>query len=123
MAGAGSRVGMKLLSTLIGIPVGIVTKRLVDKTWVAARPDDPPKTVDDRRARWSDAVSWAALSAAGVAVAELATRKGAEAAYRRVFRAEPPPPKPTKAEKKAQKKLDKVDKTEAPAETTALAQS
>ena len=108
----GSRVGMKLLSTLVGIPVGIVTKRLIEKTWLAARPDDPPKQVHDTKAKWADAVGWAALSAAGVAATEIATRKGAETAYRTVFRSEPPPPKLSKAEKKAdketQKKLEKA---------------
>jgi|SRR6476659_1587380 len=107
MAG-GSRVGMKLLSVVIGIPVGKATKRLVDKTWVAARPGDPPRETHDSTARWTDAVGWAALSAAGVAIAELLTRRGAEAGYRSIFRSEPPPPKPTKAEKKAQKKLEKA---------------
>ena len=100
------RAGMKVLSVLIGIPVGKMTKRLVDKTWVAARPEDPPREPHDAKARWSDAVGWAALSAAGVAIAELITRRGAESAYRSIFRSEPPPPKPTKAEKKAQKKLE-----------------
>lgn len=110
MAGGGSRIGMKLLSSLIGIPVGIVTKRLVDKTWVAARPEDPPKEVHDSAARWSDAVGWAALTAAGVAATEIATRRGAETAYRKIFRSEPPPPKPTKAQKKAEKQAQKAAK-------------
>jgi hypothetical protein len=108
MAGAGSRIGMRLLTTLIGIPVGLVTKRVVDKTWQAARPEDPPKDVKDTKAKWTDAVGWAALSAAGLALTEIATRKGAETAYRKVFGSEPPPPKPSKAEKKAQKQLAKA---------------
>jgi len=107
MAG-GSRVGMKLLTVVIGIPVGRATKRLVDKTWVAARPGDPPRETHDTKVRLSDAVGWAALSAAGVAIAEIVTRRGAEASYRSIFRGDPPPPKPTKAEKKAQKKLEKA---------------
>ena len=101
------RAGMKVLSILVGIPVGKATKRLVDKTWVAARPEDPPRETHDTRARWTDAVGWAALSAAGAALAEILTRRGAEASYRSIFRSEPPPPKPTKAEKKAQKALEK----------------
>jgi hypothetical protein len=121
MAGAGSRIGMKLLSTLIGIPVGIATKRLVEKTWLAARPQDPPKHAHDATARWSDALGWAALSAAGVAATEIVTRKGAETAYRKVFHAEPPPPKPTKSEKKAQKKAQK--KLEKAADTEVSAQA
>jgi hypothetical protein len=108
MAGAGSRIGMKVLTIVIGVPVGIVSKRLVDKTWLAVRPDNPPKEAHDAKSRWADAVGWAALSAAGMAATQLATRKGAELAYRKVFHAEPPPPKPTKTEKQEQKRLEKA---------------
>jgi hypothetical protein len=104
MAGTGSRLGMKLLSTAIGIPVGIAMKRIVERTWTAARPDDPPRKAKDSRAGWADALGWAALSAAGVAAAQLVTRRAAEASFRGITGTEPPPPKPTKAEKKALKK-------------------
>jgi hypothetical protein len=90
MAGTGSRLGMKLLSTAIGIPVGIAMKRIVERTWTAARPDDPPRKAKDSRA--------------GVAAAQLVTRRAAEASFRGITGTEPPPPKPTKAEKKALKK-------------------
>ena len=105
MAGTGSRMSMKLLTSLAGIPVGIVAQRVVEKTWIAAHPDDPPHLVDDHTARWSDAVAWAALTAAGLAATQIVSRRLAEAGYRTIFGAEPPPPKPTRAEKKAQKKL------------------
>jgi hypothetical protein len=110
MAGGGSKVGMKLLTTLIGIPVGLVTKRLVDNTWKAARPEDPPKMNHQPAAKVVDVVSWAALTAAGVAATEIITRKSSEEAYRRLFGTEPPPPPLPKSEKKAQKQAEKAEK-------------
>jgi hypothetical protein len=56
--------------------------------------------------RWADALAWAALSAAGIVVAKLITRRGAESAYRVVLGA-PPPRVKSKAEKKAEKKAGK----------------
>lgn len=108
MAGSGSRVTMRLLTSLIGIPVGIIAQRAVEKTWFAAHPDDPPKLVADRSARWSDALAWAALSAAGLAATEIVTRRVAEAGYRAITGSEPPPPKASRKQRKAQKKLGKT---------------
>ncbi|MGN6609411.1 MAG: DUF4235 domain-containing protein [Jatrophihabitans sp.] len=95
------------MTTLIGIPVGIVVQRAVEKTWFAAHPEDPPKLVADRSAKWSDALAWAALSAAGLAATEIVTRRVAEAGFRAITGSEPPPPKPTRREKKLQKQLAK----------------
>lgn len=103
---AGSAITMKLISVVIGIPVGIMSKKAVEKAWVAARPEDPPRKPTQRDVNWGDAIGWAALSGAGVVVAQLITRRGAEAAFRTITGNEPPPPKPTKAEKKAQQALE-----------------
>jgi Protein of unknown function (DUF4235) len=97
---AGAKVGMKLMSTLIGIPVGIVTKKGVERAWLAARPEDPPRKPTEANVRWVDAIGWAALSAAGIVVAELLTRRSAEAAYHAITGSEPPPPKQSKKSKK-----------------------
>jgi hypothetical protein len=51
------------------------------------------------------------MSAAGVVVADLVTRRSAEATYRAVTGNEPPPPKPSKAEKKAVKSRQKAGVT------------
>jgi hypothetical protein len=104
----GSAITMKLISIVIGIPVGIMTKKAVEKTWIAARPEDPPRTPSQRDVSWSDAVGWAALSAAGIVIAELVTKRSAEVAFRSITGNEPPAPKPTKAEKKAHKALEKA---------------
>jgi hypothetical protein len=95
MAVAG-KVGMKVMSALIGIPVGIATKKAVDRAWLAARPGDTPRKPSEPGVRWADAVGWAALSAVGIVVAELITRRSAEVAYHAITGSQPPPPKPDK---------------------------
>lgn len=104
--GAGAKIGMKVISLAVGIPVSIATRKVVQATWSAARPQQPTTDPESHDARWGDAIAWAALSAAGIVLAELVTRRGSEAAYRAVTGLEPPPPKKSKA----QKKLDKAEK-------------
>ena len=99
MANIAARIGMKVTTIIGGIPVGIITKKVVERAWAMARPDDPPRKPSEAGVRWGDAISWAALSAAGVVVADLMTRKGAESAWRNVIGIEPPAPKPGKARK------------------------
>ena len=104
--GAGGKIGMKVISLAVGIPVGIATKKLVQIAWSTARPQAASTDPDDDSTRWGDAVAWAALSAAGIVVAELVTRRASEVTYRAVTGLEPPDPKRSKA----QKKLDKAEK-------------
>lgn len=106
MANVGGKLGMKVMTILVGIPIARVSKKMVARTWVAARPEDPPHGLKERDVKWSDAVGYAALAAAGAAATKLVTRKGAETSYRKLTGLEPPPPPPTKA----QKKLAKVEK-------------
>jgi hypothetical protein len=98
MAVAG-KIGMKLMSAAIGIPVGIASKKLVERTWLAVRPQDPPRKPSEPGVRWVDALGWAALSAVGIVVGELITQSGAKAAYRALTGSEPPRAK--KVEEKA----------------------
>lgn len=99
MAAAG-KVGLKLMSVVIGIPVGIVSKKAVERTWLALRPEDPPRKPSEPDVRWVDALGWAALSALGIVVAELIAQSGAKAAYRAITGNEPP---------RAKKVKDKLD--------------
>lgn len=108
---AAARIGIKVLGMVIGIPVSIATRKLVEGAWHATRPDDPPRRPAEDGVRWVDAVTWGALSAAGVVVADLVTRRSAEATYRVVTGNEPPPRKPSKAEKKLVKSRQKADVT------------
>ena len=112
MANVAGKVGMKVLTIAVGIPVGIVTKKLVARTWVAARPGDPPVSAKAPDTRWADAIGYAALASAAAVAAKLATRKGAEHTWRVLTGLEPPPPAPTKAEKKLAKAEKKAAKDE-----------
>lgn len=96
MANVAARLVMKGFTIAVGIPIGIATKRLVDEVWATARPNDPPRKPSEAGVAWRDAVSWAALSAVGVVVADLVTRKGAEEVWRTLLGTEPPPRKPSK---------------------------
>jgi len=109
---AGAKIGLKVLGMVIGIPVSIATRKLVEGAWHAARPDDPPRRPSEDGVRWADAVAWGALSAAGVVVADMVTRRSAEATYRVVTGNEPPPPKKSKSEKKAVASRKKAGVTE-----------
>lgn len=112
MAGMAGKIGMRALMIVVGIPVGIVTRNAVVKVWAAARPDGPPHDPKQPDVKWTDAIGYAALSAAGVVAAELLTRKGAEQTWRVITGTEPPPPPLTKAEKKLAKAEQKAHKDE-----------
>jgi hypothetical protein len=99
MANIAGRVGMKIMTIAVGIPVGIATKKAVERLWLTARPDDPPRKPSEAGVHWKDAIGWAALSSAGVVAADLLTRRGAQSVWRAIIGTEPPAPKTTRAEK------------------------
>jgi len=101
-----AKVTIKAMSIVIGIPVSIATKKAVERVWSAARPEQPPRKATESGVRWDDAIAWGALSAISIVVADLVTRRSAEAAYRALTGNEPP----VKADKagKAAKKLAKA---------------
>ncbi|SHH40195.1 Protein of unknown function [Jatrophihabitans endophyticus] len=86
----GAKITMKLITVSISVPVTMATKKAVEKTWLAVRPDDPPRKAKDADVTWADALAWAALSAAGLVVADLVSRRGAESVYRTLTGSEPP---------------------------------
>jgi hypothetical protein len=105
MANPIGKLTFKLVSVAISIPVGILARKGVEKLWLAARPQDPPRSPAEPGVSWGDALGWAALSAVGIAVAELVTLKGAAEVWRTLTGGEPPvDPDQSKAQKKAQKK-------------------
>jgi hypothetical protein len=103
--GFGSKIAIKGMSIVIGIPVGIVTKKVVERAWLTARPEDPPRKPSEPDVRWTDALGWAALSAAGVVIAELITQTSAKAAFRAITGNEPPAQPVKDEDKKAEKKV------------------
>jgi len=106
-----AKVTIKAMSIVIGIPVSIATKKIVERVWSSARPDHPPRKSTDTDVRWDDAIAWAAMSAIGIVVADLITRRSAEAAYRALTGNEPPAGKPDKAAKKLAKASEKSKAT------------
>jgi Protein of unknown function (DUF4235) len=109
---AGAKIGMRVMSIVIGIPVGMATRKVVERAWVAARPADPPRRPTEGGVRWADAVGWAALSATGIVIADLLTRRSAEMAYQAITGNPPPPPKPAKGSKKLQQAAEKSPATD-----------
>jgi hypothetical protein len=112
MANIGGKLGMKILTMAVGIPVGIATRKLVERIWVASGADRP-RRASDRGVQWADAIGWAALTGIGMAIADLVTRKGAEEAYRTLIGLEPPTVK-TKASKKVAKAAPRYPESVAP---------
>lgn len=106
MSDAAGKIVLKILTIAISIPVTRAVAKVIERAWLAAHPDNPPRRPTEDEVRWADALAWAALSAAGIVVAKLITRRGAESAYRAVLGA-PPPRAQSKAEKKAAKKAAK----------------
>ncbi|MDT4932712.1 MAG: hypothetical protein QOK11_604 [Pseudonocardiales bacterium] len=93
MANVAGKIGLKLVTIAVSIPVGIATKRVIERAWTTARPADPPRKPSDPDVRWTDAVAWAAISAVGVVAADLIARRGAESLWRTLTGSEPPTPK------------------------------
>jgi hypothetical protein len=100
----GSKIAIKGISIVIGIPVGIATKKGVERAWLAVRPEDPPRKPSEPDVRWTDALGWAAISAAGIVLAELVTQRSAKAAFRAITGNEPPVQPVKDEDKKADKK-------------------
>jgi hypothetical protein len=94
MAKARSIVGWRILTYAISIPAGIATRRAVARLWTSIGPADrgsPPRSPSDPNATLREAVIWTTISAAGVAVAENVTTRGAAVSWRIVMGGEPPP--------------------------------
>jgi Protein of unknown function (DUF4235) len=105
MANPGGKLIFRLVSVAVGVPVGIAARKGIEKVWLIARPQDPPRTPTDPNVSWADALGYAALSAAGVAVGELVRYKSASTLYRGLTGSEPPVSKDKKAPAKDSKQV------------------
>lgn len=90
MARIVGKIGWRITTIVVGIPVGIAAKKGVERAWLTLRPENPPTKPRDPNVDWRDALIWAALSGIGVALAQLATTKGAATLWRNLIGAEPP---------------------------------
>ena len=94
MAKVRSIVGWRILTHAISIPAGIATGRAVARLWTMIGPSDrgrPPRSPSDPNATLREAIIWTTISAAGVAVAENVTTRGAALIWRNLVGGEPPP--------------------------------
>jgi hypothetical protein len=89
MANTGSKIGMKVLTVAVSIPIGIAVRKTVEKVWTAT-PAGRKGAGRTGGERWADALGWAALSGAGMAIADLVARKGAEELWHTVGGSKPP---------------------------------
>ena len=97
-----SKVLFRFLTTLVGIPVTRVTRRMVNTAWRAARPDNPPRNPWRHDTRVIDALTWAFIVAAGRGVRRVYTAKVSAELWRAVIGTEPPPTKNTRTRKGAE---------------------
>ena len=79
MAGSGSKMGWKILGTGSAVLAGVLTRKLLTKTWTSITGNEPPANPEHPEVTWPEAISWAVLSGVAVALARLvATRTAAD---------------------------------------------
>ena len=80
MAGNGnSNVGWRIVGTGSAILAGMLTRKLLTKTWTSVTGNEPPVNPEHPEVTWVEALSWAVLSGVAVALARLvATRAAAD---------------------------------------------
>lgn len=67
-----------------------LTERGLESGWRKVKDEDPPGDIWESRESWPKALAWAALSAATIAAAQLAARRGATAGLQRLTGKRPP---------------------------------
>ena len=89
MANPAGKLGFKLVTVAVSIPVGILARKGVEKVWFASVPMTRRLALGTRR-QLDGRIGWAALSAVGIAAAELISLKGAAEVWRTLTGSEPP---------------------------------
>jgi hypothetical protein len=67
-----------------------LTERGLESGWRKVKHEDPPGDLWSGEGSWSKTLAWAALSAATIAAAQLAARRGATAGLQRITGKRPP---------------------------------
>ena len=101
MPAIAGKIGWKLTTIAVGIPIGIAVRKVSEKVWTTVRSDDAPRIATDPEVGWGDALAWAAVSGVAAALAELATLRGASSVWRSLTGDEPPGAPSSIAGKKA----------------------
>lgn len=73
-----------------GVVAAAAVKKGLSAAWRGAGSGDPPDDPADPLTPWKDALLWTIASAVGIALAQLATRRGADAGWRKLTGAPPP---------------------------------
>jgi hypothetical protein len=70
MAGKGGDRGAKAATALAGAAAAFVTRKAITFAWMKATGREPPDKAEDREVALGEALAWAVIVAAGVAVAK-----------------------------------------------------
>lgn len=73
-----------LVTVGAGALAGFLVRKGLEGGWRALRGTEPPGKPVDREVGWADALAWAAVSAAGVAIARVVTKRLASGARARL---------------------------------------
>ncbi|MCU1688299.1 MAG: hypothetical protein JWN61_2905 [Pseudonocardiales bacterium] len=90
MANIAGKLGWKVVTLVFAVPISMVVRKLIEKAWVKARPNDPPRDPASPGTTWLDALAWAAVSGIGVAAGRVLASRGAATAWRGLTGTEPP---------------------------------
>ena len=80
----------KLLGFAFAIPAGIAVRKVLDKAWMSARGDAPPKNPAAPGTNWTEALAWTAASGIAIALGRLVAARGAAATYKKLTGKLPP---------------------------------
>lgn len=90
MANIAGKLGWKVVTMIFAIPISMAVRKIIEKAWTKARPNDPPRDPASPGTTWLDALAWAAVSGVGVAAGRVLASRGAASAWRGLTGSEPP---------------------------------
>lgn len=90
MANIAGKLGWKVITLIFAVPISIAIRKIIEKAWTKARPEDPPRDPASPGTTWIDALAWAAVSGVGVAAGRVLASRGAATAWRGITGTEPP---------------------------------
>ena len=80
----------KLLGFAFAIPAGFAVRKVLDKVWMGARGDAPPKNPAAPGTNWVEALAWAAASGIAIAIGRMVAARGAAGVYKKLTGKLPP---------------------------------
>lgn len=84
------RILWKVAAAGTAIVAGLVTRKVMDAAWRAARKHEPPRHPEAPGVSWGEAIGWTAATAVGAGVARLVAERGAVAGWQRATGKLPP---------------------------------